>query len=570
MKKIILILTAIIWLCVFNYGAAQDQNAYFQPGRLIIKTTQELDVRFPSNTGIPSIDTSNSYFGVSSIKQLFSAVPPDPQKLQLYNEIGMGRVYILTLPDTADILEAVEDYKKNSRVIFAEPDRYLEFTEVYPCDVFFEDGYEWHLYNRDSSIVPGCKLRADIKAPEAWEIEKGDTNLIVGMVDTGIPRNYDLYGEIKDRVWVNTAEKNGLPGVDDDNNGYTDDSIGWNFCSNTPYVEPNLSSHGYHMSSIIGAETDSTNYCIDGAGINWKCKLMNLKTDTCFWKPNNDTCFHIALASAVAGAIEYGVDNGANVINLPILYGLDAKFAMPESLSAIESGITYAYNSGVMCIASMGNRQPTHDTVWYPASSMRVLAVGATNCEDDRVINGWESSYGLHIDLVAPGLNVWTSIEPSGFCSGTSASASMVSGISSLVMTHRKKLIPSETLTTEDLYEVIRHTSDDTVGNTYSGGEPEDTLCWDEYYGWGRANAFRALVAVSHGDVNNDSQIGTADVTYLIAYLFQGGPPPVPVLEMGDANGDGNVSLSDVVYLISYLYQGGEPPPICYTDCSEP
>jgi len=271
MKRIILCLTVCSCLSVFNYGAAQEPNLDFEPGKLIIKATQELNVQFPGNTGVPSIDTSNIYYGVSSIKQLFSAVPRDPQKLQLYNEIGMGRVYILSLPDTTDILQAIEDYKKIPSVIFAEPDRYLEFTDVYPCDEFFQNGFEWHLYNRDSSIVQGCKLRADIKAPEAWEIEKGDTNLIVGMVDTGIMRNLDGFGELKDRVWVNMAERNGLPGVDDDNNGYTDDSIGWNFCSNTPYVEPNLSWHGSHMSSIIGAETDSTNYCFDGAGINWKC-----------------------------------------------------------------------------------------------------------------------------------------------------------------------------------------------------------------------------------------------------------------------------------------------------------
>jgi len=99
---------------------------------------------------------------------------------------------------------------------------------------------------------------------------------------------------------------------------------------------------------------------------------------------------------------------------------------------------------------------------------------------------------------------------------------------------------------------------------------PEDTLCWDQYYGWGRANAFRALVAVSHGDADNNSQLDAADVTYLIAYLFKGGPPPVPVEEMGDANCSGEVSIADTVYLISYLYKGGPPPPLCYTDCSEP
>jgi hypothetical protein len=62
------------------------------------------------------------------------------------------------------------------------------------------------------------------------------------------------------------------------------------------------------------------------------------------------------------------------------------------------------------------------------------------------------------------------------------------------------------------------------------------------------------------GDTNGDGTIDSADVVYLINYLFIGGPEPVPDLCVGDVNGDGVVNISDVVYLINYLFIN-EPPP---------
>ncbi len=61
------------------------------------------------------------------------------------------------------------------------------------------------------------------------------------------------------------------------------------------------------------------------------------------------------------------------------------------------------------------------------------------------------------------------------------------------------------------------------------------------------------------GDVNHDSVIDVGDVVYLINYLYEGGPEPVP-WEAGDVNCDGTIDLSDVVYLINYLYREGPPP----------
>jgi hypothetical protein len=61
------------------------------------------------------------------------------------------------------------------------------------------------------------------------------------------------------------------------------------------------------------------------------------------------------------------------------------------------------------------------------------------------------------------------------------------------------------------------------------------------------------------GDANGDRNINSADVVYLINYLFQGGPEPNPIC-IGDATGDGSVNSADIVKLINYLFQGDVAP----------
>jgi hypothetical protein len=75
---------------------------------------------------------------------------------------------------------------------------------------------------------------------------------------------------------------------------------------------------------------------------------------------------------------------------------------------------------------------------------------------------------------------------------------------------------------------------------------------------WGNPNLSMAYV-VNRGDANDDGEINTADVVFLINYMFKGESAPDP-MELGDANCDGEVNAADVVHLINYLYQGGPVP----------
>ena len=63
------------------------------------------------------------------------------------------------------------------------------------------------------------------------------------------------------------------------------------------------------------------------------------------------------------------------------------------------------------------------------------------------------------------------------------------------------------------------------------------------------------------GDVNGDNSVNSLDITYLIDYLFAGGPPPV-IYDAADVNGDSHINVLDIVYLVDYVYKGG-PPPQC-------
>ena len=79
-----------------------------------------------------------------------------------------------------------------------------------------------------------------------------------------------------------------------------------------------------------------------------------------------------------------------------------------------------------------------------------------------------------------------------------------------------------------------------------------------EFSVWGITDSSNTIVRV-RGDVNQDEVINSADVVYLINYLFKGGPAPEP-LWIGDVNCDGIINSADVVYLINYLFKGGPPP----------
>ncbi|MCX6827906.1 MAG: hypothetical protein NT002_01290 [candidate division Zixibacteria bacterium] len=61
------------------------------------------------------------------------------------------------------------------------------------------------------------------------------------------------------------------------------------------------------------------------------------------------------------------------------------------------------------------------------------------------------------------------------------------------------------------------------------------------------------------GDANHTGNLNIQDGTYLINYLYKGGPKP-PCLEEADANGDHKIDVRDITYIIGFLYKFGHVP----------
>jgi subtilisin family serine protease len=140
---------------------------------------------------------------------------------------------------------------------------------------------------------------------------------------------------------------------------------------------------------------------------------------------------------------------------------------------ALQDAVDYAWAKGVVIVASAMNQSTS--TPYYPAACNHVIAVSATDRYDTLASF---SNYGDWITLSAPGANILTTSRGGGYgyWSGTSFSSPLTAGVAALVLS----VNPS--LTNADVVNILEQTADD-----------EGAQGFDQYYGWGRVNAAKAV-----------------------------------------------------------------------------
>ena len=236
---------------------------------------------------------------------------------------------------------------------------------------------------------------AKMKAQEAWDITQGRPEVIVAVIDTGVDyRHLDL----QYNIWLNSSELNGLSGVDDDGNGYTDDTRGWDFVgsdadypkgSNNPM---DVYGHGTHIAGIIAA---TGNNGVGIAGINWQAKIMALKV------ADSKGVFLEFPLFPILEAIQYAITKGAKIIT--------CSFGGGSRSDNEENAFIALKNAGILVVSAAGNESiNTDQQPNYPSgySLANMISVAASD-ENDNLATF--SNYGLtSVDVMAPGVNIYS------------------------------------------------------------------------------------------------------------------------------------------------------------------
>lgn len=309
-----------------------------------------------------------------------------------------------------------------------------------------------------------------ISAKRAWDFSTGDTNVTTAVIDTGFALAHQ---DLSSQWAINSSEYGGgkqSNSLDDDGDGLVDNWRGWNFLdgNNNPQAglsNPNSAyvSHGTATAGVIGA---AGNNGIGIAGLSWQGKILPLQT------MSDDG---VGYTSDIAAAIDYAVAQGAKVVSMSM--GTD------EPDSFMQQSIDAAISAGVSVVAAAGN--DGCDCILYPANYPNVIAVGSVSQADKR---SSFSSYGVNLDLMAPGESIlttrWTSGGNAyGNSSGTSLAAPLVSGAVSLILSRKPTATPPE-------ISQLLHLRSDAVS-----GQAAQVL--NNTLGYGRLNAMKAASLLS-------------------------------------------------------------------------
>jgi subtilisin family serine protease len=468
-------------------------------------------------TGIAALDDVGMRHGVASMRRQFPGAKGKIHKGRVINLAGWHKVNFV---GEVDVLDVVERYKKIPGVIDAQP---VSIHRVYrePTEQFYD--LQWHLPR--------------IQAPAAWDIETGNSDLVVAILDTGVryfqkdlggvDASYNNPTAADGNMLVNWIEKDGVPGVDDDGNGYVDDWIGWDFVQTTdePLFEcspgedcgdadndpRDFNGHGTHVAGIVAAMNNNGEAVASVAG-GWGngglesagngVKLMPLRIGWSALFLGLIEVGGVAMDYA-AEALYYAADNGARIASCS--WG-------SENTGGLGAAIDYFLASGGLIFKAAGNDDAS--TPDYMGSRDDIISVAATDESDCKASF---SNYGNWVDIAAPGVNIWSlfheKTDPAtdyvAPLDGTSMAAPLAASVAALVWSH------DPSWSAEEVKQML-----------YLSADPIDGLSCNSIYagelGAGRINAYQAVHRGPTADFSADSTCGAAPLSVDFTDLSNG------------------------------------------------
>jgi thermitase len=439
MKKILLSTLSLVVIFTLMIPAmpARADNRYDPPvTELAEHVPGELLVRFSPGLGSAKSAEKMNEMGVTHKKDI-----PDLD------------VHLVKLPPGLSVEQAMERFSHMPGVEYAEPNYILHIAATSQVEIVDQWGLN--------------KMRV----PQAWEtLGAGEKNeILIATVDSGIDKNRS---DLSSRVWYFPGET-ASNGVDDDANGFIDDTWGWDFVnSDNDPMDDNM--HGTAVSGVMAAAQD-------GAGVAGVCPWCRVLAVKVIGEDGTGTL------DVVASGITYAANNKARVINLSLGAGSGAQ--------TLEDAVDYAWDKGAVVVAAAGNDGT--NSVIYPAAYANAIAVASTDAQDKHsCFSNYKDGY---ISVAAPGQGIYVidinNVETGyGFYSGTSLSAPHVSGLAGLL------LAKNPGLTNVQVRALIEDSSVDL-----------GALGVDGIFGHGRVDALRAFTGDTSQVPPPDGLYSTSD-----------------------------------------------------------
>ena len=520
------------------------------------------DAAVLTRSGIAPVDEVLQGLEITSLRRVF---PYTPRHEERTRAAGLHKWYVVTFDEQADLEAAALKLAAVAEVRNVEFNTKLYVTSVGPrrpltaADMAatraaaagrFNDpqlSRQWHYNNNgDKTVASTSRAGADINAQDAWAITAGNPGVVVAIVDQGVKYTHP---DLAANMWINTQEKNGATGADDDGNGYIDDIYGYNFVTRGAVSwdrevwvggeNKGDSGHGTHVAGTVAAvNNNGVGVCgvAGGTGRNDGVKLMSCQ----IFSGNDATSGAITTS---AEAIKYAADNGAAIIQCSfgskagaytsdnayergsgVQFNAIKYFIESQNCDAVDGGVVI-FAAGNDATAMSGYPGAYHDYISVTSFSPDYLPAYYTNYGPGCNISAPGGDYKISADAAKTYAEVLSTVPSElseyngadyGFMQGTSMACPHVSGVAALGLSYA--LEKGKKFTLDEFKTMILTSVNDM--ETYLDGSKTGLVLADyrKKMGTGSIDAYQLLMQVE-GTPCLRAKVGTKQLVALTKYF---------------------------------------------------